>query len=148
MATFEQGLEFAAREIEQADCGLFGKELLARLAAKVRSLRPPENGKSVTVISGVDAAFECFKEEYPRGPRNHWAPAKKAFETAVKKRHHDPRVIIEGTMAFAASGKEFQFIEAPAVFLNQDRFLTTYNPPPPPTNGASGLFAVESALRL
>lgn len=142
-SSFEDGIECAAREIEQEDCGLVGRELLDRLAAKVRSLRAPANGSNVTIISGIDAAFERFKEAYPAGPRNHWTPARKAFEAAVKKRKHSPEVIIQGAIAFSRSGKRREFIEAPAVFLNQDRFLTEYEPARPDMMGSAGLFAIS-----
>lgn len=145
MATFRQALELAAQLIEHADSGLLGASYLKGLASQVRTIEEPEVCGGVTVISGVDAQFERFKEEYPSGPRNHWTPARKAFEKALKKHGFD--AIVRGTMAFAQSGKEHQFIEAPAVFLNQARYLTQYDHRPVSRKGSSGLFALGEALQ-
>lgn len=147
-ATFTDGTEAAAREIEQSDAGLFGKPLLKELAAKVRALQPPDSGGAIATIStGIDAVWETFKDVYTEahGMRNHWAAGRKAFDTAIKKRRHDPQAIITGTMAFVASRPDPNFVPMPATFLNQDRFLTNYGPP----NGGGGgnLFDVAASLR-
>lgn len=125
--TFQDGLEAAALAIEATDGGLFGKELLAELAARVRALAPGE------VVGGLDAAFEDFKAAYKplnaggHGQRNHWGPAKKKFLQLVKVRKHDPGAIVSGTRNYAATRPDPNFVRAPEVFLNKEMFMTDYS---------------------
>lgn len=145
MATFREALEMAAQLIEHADTGLLGAAYLKGLASRVREIDEPDGCSGVAVIAGLDAQFERFKEEYPDGPRNHWSAARRSFEKAVKRHGFD--VVLDGTIAFAQSGKERQFIEAPAVFLNQGRYLTKYDRGAVNRKGSAGLFALSAALR-
>lgn len=135
--TFRDGIEAAARLVEIHDnC----------LAGMVREIQEPAEP-----LDAIEDGFQQFKALWPKGPRNHWSPAKKAFRAAVKTRKHAISAILTGTQAYAATRPEFQYIPAPAVFLNQDRFLTDYRPAPRQLVtgnkvGATSLFDVERQL--
>lgn len=146
MATFQDGLKAAAAYVRAQVDSTSSLQMLEPLAEAILAL--PEPGSGVVVLAlrlvDIDAWFEAFKHFYPEGPRNHWTPAKKAFESAVLKRKFSPEVIIDGTIAFAESGKETKYIEAPAVFLNQDRFTTDYGVAK--ITRRPNLFEIEGAL--
>jgi hypothetical protein len=137
--TFRDGLEAAARLVEQEDPGLLGGECLRAMAHRIRELRDGE----VMSADQIMAAFGEFKAVYPDGPRNHWKPALESFRKCLKA-GHEPATIVAGTAAYAATRPAPQYVPAPSVFLNQERFLSTYGPPRPP-NGS--LFDVERELR-
>jgi hypothetical protein len=144
--TFRDGIEAAARKVEGLADSASSAMVAAHLAAEIRAIEEP-----AFALDAIEDGFQQFKSIWPKGPRNHWTPAKAAFVRAVKKRRHAISAILTGTAAYAATRPEFQYIPAPAVFLNQDRFLTDYRPPNgrgPTGNraGASSLFQLEEQL--
>lgn len=136
MADFREGLESAAALIETQDPGLFGGSFLKELAAKVRSIQPPASDGALVVVTDLDAAFRRFAIIYagigghrnPQSPQARgWSAAKVKFMTLIKKQKHDPEAIISGTMAYAMSNPDKQFVPAPEVFLNKERFLNDWS---------------------
>lgn len=124
--TFQDGIEAAARLME-GEGGLFGKDL----AAKIRALRC---GDAVPVTD-LEEAFRQFQRIYIgiggfRNPKDAsakgWTAAKAKFFQLVRTRKHDAMAIITGTMAFAATRPDPQFVWAPEVFLNQEQFCKNW----------------------
>lgn len=153
-ATFRDGIELAAQLVE-----MFGREIsasnlsphslqngiaIAKIGNMIREIQEPAEP-----LDAIEDAFQQFKSIWPKGPRNHWLPAKRAFRAAVKTRKHAISAILTGTQAYVATRPEFQYIPAPAVFLNQDRFLTDYRPPNGrgPTGNKAGAPSLFDSLR-
>lgn len=149
MATFRDGIEAAAKCIDamaERKRTYVEREEWRGVADKLRSIEEPAEP-----LDAIEDGFQQFKSIWPKGPRNHWTPAKRAFKAAVKTRKHAISAILTGTQAYVATQPEFQYIPAPTVFLNQDRFLTDYQPngggaPRGNKTGASSLFDVEHRL--
>lgn len=140
--TFQDGIEAAARLME-AEGGLFGRDL----AAKIRAL---QCGDAVPVTD-LEEAFRQFKRAYLsaggfRNPKTEgakgWDAAEAKFKQLVTKKKHSATAIVMGTQAFAASRPQPQYVRAPDVFLNKEEFCFDYSRAQPngTKNGVRTLF--------
>lgn len=74
-------------------------------------------------MTAADEAFAQFRAAYkPLGFRNNWVAARKKFDLLVKKEKVDPAAIVAGTIAYAETRPERQYVPAPEVFLNKRQF--------------------------
>lgn len=149
--TFQDGIDAAARLME-AEGGLFGKDL----AAKIRALQCSD----AVPVTDMEEAFARFKRAYMsvggfRNPKSEtakagWLPAEIKFKELIKKRKHDAMAIVTGTMAYAATRPDPQYVWAPEVFLNKEWFARDWSRQQP--NGtktsARTLFDTERDLRV
>jgi|ETNvirenome_6_85_1030632.scaffolds.fasta_scaffold25049_2 hypothetical protein len=114
----------------------------------------PEPKKVKKDIDQAEMGFDIFYMQYPRKVAR--GQALKAYKTALKKVTHN--VIMEGLMKYsmAMTGKDKNFINYPATWLNGERWSDEtgdINPEPNPDNpvggGQSGSIAgVISKLRV
>lgn len=127
MATFREGLEAAAKLIEGMAQGCLDQRVLAD---RIRAIQEPPAVPAV--VTDLEAAFRRFKLAYVqaggfRNPKSidakGWGPAEKKFVSLVRRRKHDSEAIITGTLAYAATRPEANFVPAPEVFLNGEQFM-------------------------
>lgn len=152
--TFRDGIEAAAQLVEDEDCTFVGRAWLRDIAAKLRALTPPST--ELVVIDSLEAKFIEFQHAFLsaggyRQPRSieakGWGAARKVFLRLVKKQKHDPDAIVTGTLAFAGTKPEPQYVPAPEVFLNREGFTKNWDQaravaPKGNQNGATSLFDI------
>jgi hypothetical protein len=107
--------------------------------------RPPTPPKENTSPSNEGSEnesarlFDRFWVAYPKRPNNPKAPAKKAWNKAIK-RGADPEEIIRKALLFAKAMalKDPEFIAYAASWLNQERYLDEFTLQTTASNGKSG----------
>jgi hypothetical protein len=88
----------------------------------------PAKAKAARTSAAIDEAFDIWWDQYPKKIAK--VAAQKAYRRIIRKREASPEQLLAGVLKYAAaqSGKDEQYIKAPAGWLNDRRWTDEHRP--------------------